>query len=108
MTSRESFDELPRALAAVPAEASRSVSRRILREAAGSLGLWIGAGVFLLLLALSLLYPEFSSIDATRMNVHVKFMALARALDLGARRFPASARHTLLLFRDCLGVLFLG
>jgi len=59
--------------AATPAAAS--VNRRILRAAWRMPSFRVGFFVFMALVLLSLIYPEFSTISATKMVVHDKFTA---------------------------------
>ena len=60
--------------AEAPADrAAASISRRILNDALRSPGLRIGAAIFVLLLLASLLYPEISPLDATKMSIRDKF-----------------------------------
>jgi peptide/nickel transport system permease protein len=59
---------------AVVGARSASLARRILREAASSSGFRVGLAIFLVLVVASLIYPEITSIDPTKMNIREKFM----------------------------------
>lgn len=63
-------------MAAVEAKpkSSPSIARRILNDTATARGFWIGIGLLTGLFLLSILYPEFSSLDPLKMNVKVKFL----------------------------------
>jgi peptide/nickel transport system permease protein len=61
------------AIAAKPA-AAPSIARRILADAAKTKGFWIGFGMLLVLLLLSMIYPEVSSLNPMKMSVKEKFL----------------------------------
>ena len=62
-------------LATLPSsEALRTPAQRMLREASKSAAFRFGFGLFLLLLFGALIYPEFSSIDPTKMNISARFV----------------------------------
>lgn len=62
-------------LATLPSsEALRTPTQRMLREASKSAAFRFGFGLFLLLLFGALIYPEFSSIDPTKMNISARFV----------------------------------
>ena len=50
-----------------------SIPRRILKDAMRTRGFWIGLGVIVALVALSLIYPEVSSLNPMKMSVAEKF-----------------------------------
>jgi len=78
MTQSGTLDTKPIVVAAeAPADVplGESIPRRILRDALRSPGLRIGAGIFIALLLASLIYPEVSTLDATKMSVKEKFQA---------------------------------
>lgn len=62
-------------LATLPSsEALRTPTQRMLSEASKSAAFRFGFGLFLLLLFGALIYPEFSSIDPTKMNISARFV----------------------------------
>ena len=62
-------------LATLPSsEALKTPTQRMLREASKSAAFRFGFGLFILLLFGALIYPEFSSIDPTKMNISAKFV----------------------------------
>lgn len=61
------------AIALKPA-AAPSIARRILADAAKTKGFWIGFGMLLVLLLLSIIYPEVSSLNPMKMSVKEKFL----------------------------------
>lgn len=62
-------------LATLPSsEALKTPTQRMLREASKSAAFRFGFGLFLLLLFGALIYPEFSSIDPTKMNISARFV----------------------------------
>jgi peptide/nickel transport system permease protein len=78
MTQIESLDAEPIAPPREPSGVSprgQSISSRILRDAVRSPGLRIGVAVLLALLLASLIYPEISTLSATKMSVREKFQA---------------------------------
>lgn len=59
----------------LPAEvASRSVSYRILAEAIRNRGFQVGAAILLVIVIASAIYPEVSSLSATKISVREKFL----------------------------------
>jgi len=62
-------------LATLPSsEALRTPTQRMLRAASKSAAFRFGFGLFLLLLFGALIYPEFSSVNPTKMNISAKFV----------------------------------
>lgn len=59
---------------AVTPVAAPSIARRILADAAKTKGFWIGFGMLLVLLLLSIIYPEVSSLNPMKMRVKEKFL----------------------------------
>jgi peptide/nickel transport system permease protein len=55
-------------------EALRTPTQRMLRAASKSAAFRFGFGLFLLLLFGALIYPEFSSVNPTKMNISAKFV----------------------------------
>ncbi|MFT4115347.1 ABC transporter permease [Bradyrhizobium sp.] len=53
---------------------SRSVARRILDRAVASPGFRVGAGIFILLALATVIYPEVSGIDPTKMDVKARLL----------------------------------
>jgi peptide/nickel transport system permease protein len=53
---------------------SRSIARRIFDRAAATPGFRIGVGIFIVLALAAALYPEFSGIDPTRMDVKARLL----------------------------------
>lgn len=58
----------------VPADAPRSIARRILAEAWSNRGFRVGFTIFVVLLAVSVIWPEISTVSATKMVVKDKFL----------------------------------
>jgi peptide/nickel transport system permease protein len=54
---------------------SASLPLRILRDATSSTGFRIGVAIFVILVLASLIYPEITSVDPTKMNIREKFMS---------------------------------
>ncbi len=62
-------------LATLPSsEALRTPTQRMLRAASKSAAFRFGFGLFLLLLFGALIYPEFSSVNPTKINISAKFV----------------------------------
>jgi peptide/nickel transport system permease protein len=59
---------------ATKSAAAPSIARRILADAAKTKGFWIGFGMLLVLLLLSIVYPEVSSLNPMKMSVKEKFL----------------------------------
>jgi peptide/nickel transport system permease protein len=54
--------------------ASRSIARRIFDRAASTPGFRIGVGIFIVLALAAAIYPEFSGIDPTKMDVKARLL----------------------------------
>lgn len=54
--------------------ASRSIARRIFDRAASTPGFRIGVGIFIVLALATAIYPEFSGIDPTKMDVKARLL----------------------------------